>query len=595
MNTRRLSEITLAVLPFQVLSDQDVINPNAFGFTDDLISNFSRFNGLSVISKLSTQHIRDTADVEAISRLGADYVVAGTFRTRADRLRIGVQLIRCPDFAVVFAHQYDETLDAVFETQDEIVQQIVGTLQQHIDHDILSYSYKKQDAQPAAYEHWLIGMHYLKKGALESDLEARNHFEAALQIDPSFARAYTGISLSYFNEWSCQLWDRWEVSKQGAHQYALKALEHDGNDYVSLAVLGRTWLYAGEYEKAEACSRKSLQMNPNDVQNLVRVAFSMMFLGHAAESVELYLRACRLNPLHQDAYFAYGSSFYLEAGDFARAVELGKKVDLDSIWVDFPMNMAAAYYHLGDMHKAREYWYLYVEQFKKHIIKGKEPDPGEALNWHMDVNPFKEGKTLLRPFWDYVREAGLSEQPARPSHAESPLTAAFVHRGDMWEITYQGQRITLKDAKGLHDIAKLLAEPEKEIFCAELAGAVLVQEGIEMAWDEKAKKAYQQKLTELQAGIREAEMMSDSAQTAALSEEYDRLIDHLSASLGLDGKPRNTGSSVEKARMAVTWRIRNAIKKMNKAHPELARHLTRTVKTGTWCAYIPERKIHWMV
>jgi TolB-like protein len=130
MKTRLLSEITLAVLPFQALPGNDRIDTIAFGFTDDLIANFSRFNGISVISRFSTQHIRDAADVEAISRLGADYVVAGSLRSRADRLRIGVQLIRCPDFAVVFAQQYDETPGAVFETQDDIIQQIVCTTSQ---------------------------------------------------------------------------------------------------------------------------------------------------------------------------------------------------------------------------------------------------------------------------------------------------------------------------------------------------------------------------------------------------------------------------------------------------------------------------------
>jgi tetratricopeptide (TPR) repeat protein len=147
-------------------------------------------------------------------------------------------------------------------------------------------------------------MNLLKKGTLESDLKARAHFEAALKINPQFARAYSGISLSYFNEWSCQLWDRWDVSQKGAHKYALKAIEYDENDYISLAVLGRTFLYLGEYRKAEHFLRKSLRMNPNDADNLILIAFYMVYLGYAGEAETLYFRARDLNPFASRCLFS---------------------------------------------------------------------------------------------------------------------------------------------------------------------------------------------------------------------------------------------------------------------------------------------------
>jgi len=75
--------------------------------------------------------------------------------------------------------------------------------------------------------------------------------------------------------------------------------------------------------------------------------------------------------------------------------------------------------------------------------------------------------------------------------------------------------------------------------------------------------------------------------------EYEKLIGHLSASLGFMGKARVSGSSVEKARSAVTWRIRSAISRIENTNPQLARHLSNAIKTGTVCCYRPAEEVDW--
>ena len=160
---------------------------------------------------------------------------------------------------------------------------------------------------------------------------------------------------------------------------------------------------------------------------------------------------------------------------------------------------------------------------------------------------------------------------------------------------FQGQTVLVTDAKGYHDLAQLLAQPDKEIHCAELMGSTLQHSEETTTLDSKAKLAYQKKMQELQSEIEEAEEMNDPARATALQEEYEKIIDHLSQSLGLAGKPRKIGSSVEKARTAVTWRIRNAIKKLDKAHPALAKHLSASIQTGTFCSYKPELSISWVL
>jgi TolB-like protein len=586
-------EITIAVLPFKILTEDESLSPVINGFTEDLIVNFSKFIGLSVISQYSTQHIRDISEKEVIKLLGADYLITGSFRAYSGGVRIGVQLVRFSDGKVVFAGNHDETIKSILESEDIITRQIVSVLQQQIDYDLLSYSYRKESVSLAAYENWLVGMNLLKKGSLESDLEARRYFEAALKINPHFARAYTGISLSYFNEWSCQLWNRWDISRKGAHEYALKAIEYDENDYVSLAVLGRTFLYLGEYHKAEHCLRKSLRMNPSDADNLILIAFCLVYLDYVEEAEALYLKAKELNPLHPDVYFPHASFIYFEKGDFKKSVELGEKVSDYSIWTDFSAFLAAAHYHLGDLEKMETCWRSYKEVYERNIEKGKQATDLKAVEWQMRVNPYKE-KTRLEPFWDFMRKGDKMNKDPKPE--KDPLAApTFLKKNDMWEISFQEDTILLRDVKGFHDIRRLLAAPEQEIHCSELMGSALLDQTAPETFDHKARESYKKRIISLKSEISEAEEMGNSVELFTLREEYEKILDHVSGSLGLTGKARKLGSTVEKARTAVTWRIRSGISKIKQEHPILGKHLSISIKTGTFCSYKPETVIHWRV
>jgi hypothetical protein len=100
---------------------------------------------------------------------------------------------------------------------------------------------------------------------------------------------------------------------------------------------------------------------------------------------------------------------------------------------------------------------------------------------------------------------------------------------------------------------------------------------------------------ELQQELSEAENNNDHVKANKIQQEYDALLNYLSKSLGLQGKVRHTNNPVEKARTAVTWRIRKAIQKIEQSHPALGKHFAVSVKTGTFCTYNPERPTSWQV
>lgn len=586
MIKEQVTRITVGVQPFDNLSEKTGFDHFVRGFTDDLITDLSRFGSLSI-----RRQTKNTSQTDS-----NDYLVQGSFRTYSDKVRITVQLVRSEDSSIIFADRYDKDFDALFHIQDDITRQIVNTIQQQINKNLVANSHRKPQTKIAAYDYLLKGMEELRKGTVESDLMAREYFNHALRIDEHYARAYTGLSLSYFNEWSCQLWNRWEVSKTGAKEFAQKAIEHDESEYEAHAVMGRVHLYDAEYEKAEHCLRRSMQLNPNDADNLVYLASCFCYLGLVEEAREIYQKAMLINPYKPDWYYSYGTLIYLELGDYEKSVAMGELLKLDDSWIDFPAYMAAAYYYLGKTEKMALAWKTYLGLFRNKIAHTQDASEEEAIHWFMNVNPYK-GKTHLQGFWDYLRkENSLNiDMLVKDREYITPPANSFKQEGDLWQVCYAGSSVTLRDSKGLNNIAMLLTQPEKEIHCADLMGAAIIQEPGTEVIDNQARKAYEQKIKDLREELEEAEDMNDLEQASKLSEEYETLVAHLSKSLGLAGETRKMGSSVEKARSAVTLRIKSTIKKIDSVHPGLARHFLSAIKTGTFCSYKPEKEIDWLV
>ena len=153
----------------------------------------------------------------------------------------------------------------------------------------------------------------------------------------------------------------------------------------------------------------------------------------------------------------------------------------------------------------------------------------------------------------------------------------------------------MRDLKGLHDIARLLERPHAEIHCLELVGAASVAGDAGPALDERARREYQARIVELQTEIDDARGANDPVRAERAETELDQYVQQLSEAFGLGGRARPTGSNSERARSAVTYRIRAAVKKVAEADPELGRHLDNTIRTGTWCSYQPEGDTQWVL
>ena len=183
----------------------------------------------------------------------------------------------------------------------------------------------------------------------------------------------------------------------------------------------------------------------------------------------------------------------------------------------------------------------------------------------------------------------------RPATSQPAGTPSLILEGATWAVTYAGATQRLRDSKGLRDLAVLLAQPGQEVHCLDLVGGVDVGAEAGPVLDQRARRAYEGRIRDLQADVDEARAGNDMARAERAEAELDALVQQLSEAFGLSGRARATGSATERARSAVGWRIRDALRHAAEVHPELGRHLQNSVRTGTWCSYRPEVSVPWEI
>jgi tetratricopeptide (TPR) repeat protein len=176
----------------------------------------------------------------------------------------------------------------------------------------------------------------------------------------------------------------------------------------------------------------------------------------------------------------------------------------------------------------------------------------------------------------------------------------FRRQGDYWSVVFEGRTVRVRDLKGIRYLARLLADPGREFHVLDLVAAESGRAGErgratgtdpgdagEML-DARAKDAYRRRLAEIEDDIEQARALGDTEREVQADAERDFLVRELSRAIGLGGRDRRAASTSERARVSVTRAIRHAIARVAEHHPELGKHLDRTIRTGTYCAHVPD-------
>jgi tetratricopeptide (TPR) repeat protein len=368
------------------------------------------------------------------------------------------------------------------------------------------------------------------------------------------------------------------------------------------SVLARVCRFRHQHEAADQHAARALALNPNDPHVLIQVAVVKLFGGEPEAGCRLARKAMELNPLHGGWYVGIAGWNLFTMGQYAEAQrhleQAGETI------TNFAAYRAACAALLGDLTTSQREFDVFVREYRDKIAFGREPRPGEALTWAVQVEPFRRIEDS-RHMPDALRDAGIVEIDVakaiasrqsvmvRPAGITRPPGNVFRCKDGLWSIDYEGAGARLVEVKGFHDLARLLAQPGESLHCLELSGAAATEEASHEVLDEQARREYRRRIEELQQELEQAEANNDPARSEPARRELDALIEQLAKATGLGGRSRKLGLTTERARSAVTWRIRSAIKKISAAHPRLGQHLANSICTGTFCVYSPESATHW--
>jgi hypothetical protein len=193
--------------------------------------------------------------------------------------------------------------------------------------------------------------------------------------------------------------------------------------------------------------------------------------------------------------------------------------------------------------------------------------------------------------------------------AAAPPQGRLCREGGLWRVTFAGTTAHLPALRGIDDLAVLLAHPGREVPALDLAagpggrpaGAVAPGEvaaggpaDLGEQVDATARAAYARRIRDLREELDDADAAGDGERGARAQVELDALTRQLAAAYGLHGA-RRTGDPAERARAAVSSRLRAAVRKISQAHPTLGRHLDRSLRTGRFCSYAPDEPVTWQV
>ena len=191
----------------------------------------------------------------------------------------------------------------------------------------------------------------------------------------------------------------------------------------------------------------------------------------------------------------------------------------------------------------------------------------------------------------------LAVRTATPRPAQADTDNVFRLDGDIRTVAFGGHTVLLQDLKGMHYLARLLAAPDREFHVLDLVaddrrtGPRRGEGDTGPALDAQARAAYKRRLAEIDADIDEATSLGDDERLALATANHDYLVRELARAYGLGGRHRSVGATSERARASVTRALRYAVARIAEHHPALADHLARTLRTGTYCSYVPDARV----
>jgi TolB-like protein len=394
---------SIAVLPFLNLSGDPTQDYFVDGVAEDIISALSRMSWLFVIARNSSFTYKgQTVDVKQVGReLGVRYVLEGSLRKAANRVRIAGQLIDAGTGANIWSERFEGKIDDIFELQDQMAANVVGAIAPQLERAEIERAKHKPTESLDAYDYYLRAVADLHHGTREAIDEALVLLCNAIELDPEYAAAYGMAAWCHFwrkiNGW---MNDRQRELAEGT-RLARRAVELGRDDAVALTRGGNALAhFAGDLDGGVALLDRAKMLNPNLAAAWWMGGFVRVWLGDPDGAIAHFAQAMRLSPLDPEMY-------RMQAG-MAVANLFGGRFDEASSWAgksfrDLPSFLlvvaiiAASHALAGQADEAR--------RAMQHL---RQLDPALRISNLTDWLPIRRPQDLAI-FSDGLRKAGLPE------------------------------------------------------------------------------------------------------------------------------------------------------------------------------------------
>lgn len=351
---------SIAVLPFVNMSAERADDYLSDAITENIITALSRFRDLAVAASHSVFSYKSKGRrlPEIARELGVRFVLEGSVQKSKDRVTITAQLIDGGTGSHLWAERFDRSYGDLLAVLDEVTEHIVGRLGSPYSGRVGKAWRGQAGSCPPrklqAYDHFLAGLDIFDDWAPGCMPKARAHLLKAIELDPSFGKAYAKIAFSY----TIDAWLGWSEdaaqSLAEADKYATLAITRDDDEAWGHWAIGYYSLFVRQHDRAIAGYQRALQLNPNDPDIMNDFGLCLSLCGRSSDAVAAVHKAMQLNPHFPDWWLTAVGQVYFDARLYKEAIAALERAQTVDMTVNH-LYLAASHAAVGDIPRA-EAW-----------------------------------------------------------------------------------------------------------------------------------------------------------------------------------------------------------------------------------------------
>jgi adenylate cyclase len=391
---------SIAVLPFENMSGDPEQEYFADGMVEEIITALSRFKWLFVIARNSSFTFKGkTVDIKAVGRtLGVRYVLEGSVRKAAGKVRITGQLIDAVTGAHIWADRFERDLTDVFALQDEVTLAVVSAIQPKMLQTEIAMAARRRPENPTAYDFYLRAMQQFYLATREGMAEAIRLAHRSLELEPQFGNVAALAGVCFMRNVTSGYAIDPQLDRKEAIRLLRLALSLDDGDPDTLAWVAITSAFMiGDCETEIEMADRAVALNPNSFNAWNVRGWVHRMAGHPEEGLRSLERAIRMSPVDPRLHLAFAGMGYalIELGRFDEAIVAGKKAQRQNPSYSGAYRcLASTFAHLGRDAEAREA-----------AARLLETDPGFTISAWIDRGGQSNAKLMI----EGLRKAGLPE------------------------------------------------------------------------------------------------------------------------------------------------------------------------------------------